>query len=40
MLWWLIQLMALPRDLAWVQTAGADAVFRKHHARNCDFRAL
>jgi hypothetical protein len=25
-------------DLALVQAAGADAVFRKHHARHCDFR--
>jgi hypothetical protein len=25
-------------DLALVQTAGADGVFRKHHARHCDFR--
>ncbi|MBE7385105.1 MAG: IS4 family transposase [Leptolyngbya sp. SIO1E4] len=25
-------------DLAWVQAAGADGVFRKHHARHCDFR--
>lgn len=25
-------------DLAWVGATGADAVFRKHHARHCDFR--
>lgn len=25
-------------DLAWVQQQGADAVFRKHHARQTDFR--
>jgi len=25
-------------DLAWVQRQGADAVFRKHHARQTDFR--
>lgn len=25
-------------DLALVKTTGADAVFRKHHARHCDFR--
>ena len=25
-------------DLALVQAAGADGVFRKHHARHCDFR--
>jgi hypothetical protein len=25
-------------DLALVQSTGADAVFRKHHARGCDFR--
>ena len=25
-------------DLAWVRSADADAVFRKHHARQCDFR--
>jgi hypothetical protein len=25
-------------DLALVQSQGADAVFRKHHARHCDFR--
>lgn len=25
-------------DLALVRAAGADAVFRKHHARHCDFR--
>jgi hypothetical protein len=25
-------------DLAWVQQQGADAVFRKHHARSSDFR--
>ena len=25
-------------DLAWVARMGADAVFRKHHARHCDFR--
>jgi hypothetical protein len=27
-------------DLALVRSANADAVFRKHHARHCDFRAL
>ena len=26
-------------DLVLVQAAHADAVFRKHHARHCDFRA-
>ena len=26
-------------DLVLVQAANADAVFRKHHARHCDFRA-
>jgi hypothetical protein len=25
-------------DLAWVALTGADAVFRKHHQRCCDFR--
>ena len=25
-------------DLAWVQLAGADGVFRKHYGRKCDFR--
>jgi hypothetical protein len=25
-------------DLAMVRSSGADAVFRKHHARHCDFR--
>jgi len=25
-------------DLALVHSANADAVFRKHHARHCDFR--
>jgi hypothetical protein len=25
-------------DLAWVKATQADAVFRKHHARHCDFR--
>ncbi len=25
-------------DLAWVALAGADAVFREHHQRRCDFR--
>lgn len=25
-------------DLAWVAARGADAVFRKHHRRRCDFR--
>ncbi|ASC69262.1 Transposase InsG for insertion sequence element IS4 [Halomicronema hongdechloris C2206] len=25
-------------DLAWVALTGADAVFRKHHQRRCDFR--
>lgn len=27
-------------DLALVLASGADAVFRKHHARRCDFRVL
>ena len=27
-------------DLAFVQQQGADAVFRKHHARQSDFRVL
>jgi hypothetical protein len=27
-------------DLTLVCSANADAVFRKHHARHCDFRAL
>jgi len=27
-----------PVDLVLVQAAKADAVFRKHHARHCDFR--
>lgn len=27
-------------DLALVRSANADAVFRKHHARHCDFRVL
>jgi len=27
-------------DLALVHSANADAVFRKHHARHCDFRQL
>lgn len=27
-------------DLVLVQAAKADAVFRKHHARHCDFRVL
>ena len=25
-------------DLTWVRLVNADAVFRKHHARHCDFR--